>query len=845
MLYIEKMKANSIATLTVFLTAVMLVSLLITFNASTVLAPSSDPWWNPSWRYRVPIYITENSGKNLVNYTIKLIVDTQTPISQGKMRSDCGDIRFVSQDGSTKLPYWIESGINTPSTVIWVKIPLIPASGTIVIYMYYGNPSATSESDKNAVGIVSDDFEGWSPEDWILLGNAWIEHPAGSDYICLKTTPGTWGGLRSIAWFEDDIKIEMRVKYATPDRRGTFDLCFHWSDEWYGSYMAIRVEVKRCLCYFHEDHTIWFDGSSAHYYGDVGVFYPPFTGWMEITIHRRSPSIIEWWMDVYEGWRTVHVYRYMNYASQYHEGHIGFRIFIPSCSNNYLMIDYIRAYPYVSNPPTYTIGSEEELVDNTPPQIGDIELDPGSPTYEDTVVIQANITELGENDTGVETATLYYSVDGGVTWNNVDMTLVSGDEYNGIWEATIPSQPYGTQVQYYITATDYQGNSQTSSISSYTVGDSSPPEITSVSFFPSDPMPDEHVTVYAIVSEDSMASGVSEVTLYYSTDGGVSWDSIPMSLVSGDEYSGSWQAEIPALPSGTHVQFYVHAEDNAGNSADSAIYSYSVKCIYAGTTFIVKTMSGIPFPSLEVEVYSGSNMVANGITSRDGSVTLNVPMNEELTVKIKYAGYEIHEYGPIVVTSEGEVYEIILPYEIIAHYIHYTGSSSEGVSEVVSLLSMLLIAPIIVNRRRKGLQTWTAIVLATLIALMVSLVVYTWAVHVTHPRPSQSTYIAITDLSLNNGMIEAQVKNIGDLTESLRRIYIKQDKILIRQYSSSTPVLVIKDNQIYITELRFVDLRPNEVVTLVFPFNYTPGVFYNIKITGSMATVAEYGFYGE
>ncbi len=48
----------------------------------------------------------------------------------------------------------------------------------------------------------------------------------------------------------------------------------------------------------------------------------------------------------------------------------------------------------------------------------------------------------------------------------------------------------------------------------------------------------------------------------------------------------------------------------------------------------------------------------------------------------------------------------------------------------------------------------------------------------------------------------------------------------------------------YITELRFVDLRPNEVVTLVFPFNYTPGVFYNIKITGSMATVAEYGFYG-
>ncbi len=136
MLYIEKLGKSSIATLVTLFTAVMFISLPITFNVSAVPAPSSNPWWNPSWRYRVPIYITENSGKNLVNYTIKLTVDTQTLISQGKMRNDCGDIRFIGQDGSTKLPYWIESGINTPSTVIWVKTPFIPASETIVVYMY-------------------------------------------------------------------------------------------------------------------------------------------------------------------------------------------------------------------------------------------------------------------------------------------------------------------------------------------------------------------------------------------------------------------------------------------------------------------------------------------------------------------------------------------------------------------------------------------------------------------------------------------------------------------------------------------------------------------------------------
>jgi len=68
------------------------------------------------------------------------------------MRSDCGDIRFTDANGNP-LNYWIESGCNTANTVIWVKVPSIPANGQVTVYMYYGNPNALSESNPNNVFI--------------------------------------------------------------------------------------------------------------------------------------------------------------------------------------------------------------------------------------------------------------------------------------------------------------------------------------------------------------------------------------------------------------------------------------------------------------------------------------------------------------------------------------------------------------------------------------------------------------------------------------------------------------------------------------------------------------------
>jgi len=107
---------------------------------------------------------TQNSN-TLTDYQVLITMDTASLISQGKMRSDCGDIRFTDSDGSTLLNYWIESGCNSNSTRIWVKIPQIPASSTKTIYVYYGNPSAVSASNGTATFDFFDDlenFDGWS-----------------------------------------------------------------------------------------------------------------------------------------------------------------------------------------------------------------------------------------------------------------------------------------------------------------------------------------------------------------------------------------------------------------------------------------------------------------------------------------------------------------------------------------------------------------------------------------------------------------------------------------------------------------------------------------------------------
>ena len=69
----------------------------------------------------------------------------------GHCRTDFGDVRFTSDDGITEIPYWMEEKVDGDYAIFWVKVPSIPASpDTVTIYIYYGNPSATTTSNGEA-----------------------------------------------------------------------------------------------------------------------------------------------------------------------------------------------------------------------------------------------------------------------------------------------------------------------------------------------------------------------------------------------------------------------------------------------------------------------------------------------------------------------------------------------------------------------------------------------------------------------------------------------------------------------------------------------------------------------
>jgi len=106
--------------------------------ASDSLSVWNTTWHNTTFKYRKPITIS-NSGSALTDYQIKLNI---TFVS-GKMNSDFSDLRFTNSSG-TQLSYWSENVVTSTYADIWVKVPVIPASGSETVYMYYGNTTQTS-----------------------------------------------------------------------------------------------------------------------------------------------------------------------------------------------------------------------------------------------------------------------------------------------------------------------------------------------------------------------------------------------------------------------------------------------------------------------------------------------------------------------------------------------------------------------------------------------------------------------------------------------------------------------------------------------------------------------------
>ncbi|MBE9548907.1 MAG: DUF2341 domain-containing protein [Proteobacteria bacterium] len=111
------------------------------------------------WQYAAPVTVDNSANADTYSdFQVQVSIDTATLVAAGKLKADGSDLRFSDLGLTTGLCYFIESGMNTATTLVWVNVPSLPSSGIVDISMVYGNPVAVAESNPDCVFDLFEDF---------------------------------------------------------------------------------------------------------------------------------------------------------------------------------------------------------------------------------------------------------------------------------------------------------------------------------------------------------------------------------------------------------------------------------------------------------------------------------------------------------------------------------------------------------------------------------------------------------------------------------------------------------------------------------------------------------------
>jgi uncharacterized protein (UPF0333 family) len=131
------------------------------YNAKIILDQTSG------WTYRKPITIDNAKVPNNNQTDFPVLVDITDSDLAANAQSDGDDIYFTSSNGTTRLDHEIESYTSVSGRLTaWVEVPTLSTSEDTVLYMYYGNGSASSQ--QNPTGV----WDSFSKGVWHLSDNA-------------------------------------------------------------------------------------------------------------------------------------------------------------------------------------------------------------------------------------------------------------------------------------------------------------------------------------------------------------------------------------------------------------------------------------------------------------------------------------------------------------------------------------------------------------------------------------------------------------------------------------------------------------------------------------------------
>jgi hypothetical protein len=110
-------------------------------------------WYNGAWLYRTQLTLNGAMvpAAAQTNFPVLVAWTGNANLAAGA-QANGNDILFTAADGTTKLDHEIESYTSaTGALAAWVRVPALASGSNTTIYMYYGNPGAANQQNKNGV----------------------------------------------------------------------------------------------------------------------------------------------------------------------------------------------------------------------------------------------------------------------------------------------------------------------------------------------------------------------------------------------------------------------------------------------------------------------------------------------------------------------------------------------------------------------------------------------------------------------------------------------------------------------------------------------------------------------
>ncbi len=128
-------------------------------TAFILLATASYAQCFENSKYEKKLYIYNQENFDVDGYEYSITISTLNLVTNGKIKADGSDIRFISNECCELIPHYIEKNLNANNTVFYLKLPFIAAKDTFKFRMVYGDHTLTYDNNPRNVFDYYDDFD--------------------------------------------------------------------------------------------------------------------------------------------------------------------------------------------------------------------------------------------------------------------------------------------------------------------------------------------------------------------------------------------------------------------------------------------------------------------------------------------------------------------------------------------------------------------------------------------------------------------------------------------------------------------------------------------------------------